>query len=178
MNQNLGNSPYCFVFIDDILVFSPDLQTHVQKLGDVLELCCVHGLTIGLGKCEFAVSETEFLGHNLSSSGLRHLSKHTSAIREFSPPSDKPGLQHFRGMMNFYRRFLQNAPQVLAPLTNTLKCPGKSVLWVPELDSNLHPCQQLLASVPVLPQPEPGAPVCLAVDASDSQVGTVLQQKI
>ena len=38
--------------------------------------------------------------------------------------------------------------------------------------------KQLLASVPVLPHPEPGAPVSLAVDASDSHICTVLQQKL
>ena len=32
MDQILGNLPYCFVYINDILVFSPDLSTHVQNL--------------------------------------------------------------------------------------------------------------------------------------------------
>ena len=50
MDQILGNLPYCFVYIDDILVFSPDLASHIQHLRDVLELCHAHGLTIGLGK--------------------------------------------------------------------------------------------------------------------------------
>ena len=106
MDQILGNLPYCFVYIEDILLISPDLHTRVQNLLDVLELCRAHGLTIGLGKCEFSVSETEFLGHHLSSSRVRPLSKHTYAIMEFPPPSDKPGLQGFLGMINFYWRFL------------------------------------------------------------------------
>ena len=46
MDQILGSLPYCFVYIDDILVFSPDLTSHVQHLWDVLELCRVHGLTM------------------------------------------------------------------------------------------------------------------------------------
>ena len=108
MDQILGNLPYCFVYIDDILVFSPNLTSHVQHLRDVLELCHVHGLRIGLGKCEFAVSKTEFLGHCLPSSGLHPLQKQTSAIQDFPPPSDKPGLQRFLGMISFYRRFLSN----------------------------------------------------------------------
>ena len=32
MDQILGNLSYCFVYIDDIIVFSPDLTTHVQNL--------------------------------------------------------------------------------------------------------------------------------------------------
>ena len=39
MNQILGNLPYCFVYIDDILVFIPNLSSHIQHLQDVLELC-------------------------------------------------------------------------------------------------------------------------------------------
>ena len=30
MDQILGNLPYCFVYIDDILVFSPNLSSHVS----------------------------------------------------------------------------------------------------------------------------------------------------
>ena len=32
MDQILGNLPYSFVYIDDILVFSPDLTSHIQHL--------------------------------------------------------------------------------------------------------------------------------------------------
>ena len=84
MDQILGNMPNCFVYIDDILLFSPDLTAHIQDLRDVLKLCHAHGLTIGLGKCEFAVSETEFLGHSLTSSGLHPLPKHNCHNSRFS----------------------------------------------------------------------------------------------
>ena len=70
MDQILGNLPYCFVYVDDILIFSPDLTSHVHHLQDFLELRCVHGLAIGLGKCEFAIAGTEFLGHRLTSTSL------------------------------------------------------------------------------------------------------------
>ena len=102
MDQILGNLPYCFVYIDDILIFSPNLTSHIHNLRDILELCCIHSLTIGLGKCENAIPETEFLGHCITSSSLHPLPKHTSTIRDFPPPSDKPGLQRFLGMLNFY----------------------------------------------------------------------------
>ena len=83
----------------------------------------------------FAISVLEFLGHNLSSSSCSPLDKHTSAISSFPPPSDKPALQRFLGMLNFYRKFIKNAALILAPLTNTLKGPGKLLDWTPPLDA-------------------------------------------
>ena len=117
MDQILGILLYCFFYINNILVFSPNLSFHVQHLRGVLELCRVQGLTICLGKCEFGVPKTKFLGNRLISSSLNPLLKHTFAIRDFPPPSDKPSLQQFLGMINFYREFLCNAAQVPAPLT-------------------------------------------------------------
>ena len=55
MDSILGDLPFCFVYVDDILVFSKNLETHVDHLRQVILLCRPHGLTIGLPKCEFAV---------------------------------------------------------------------------------------------------------------------------
>ena len=178
MDQVLGGLPYCFVYVDDILVFSPDLSSHVVHLREVLELCHLHGLTIGLPKCEFAVSEVEFLGHNLNSSGCRPLIKHTSAIKEFPTPTDKPALQRFLGMINFYRKFIKDAALILAPLTNALKGPDKLLVWSPSMESAFLQAKRLLSAVPTLVHPAPGSAVSVAVDASESHVGAVFQQQM
>jgi len=180
MDQILGDLPYCFVYVDDILVFSKDLTSHVQHLREVFLLCREYGLTIGLPKCEFAVQEIEFLGHRLSASGCTPLTKHTEAISSFPQPTDKPGLQRFLGMVNFYRKFLRGAARVLAPLTDALKGPGKTktILWTPLMDSAFVKIKNLLSSVPELVHPQCNAPISLAVDASDSHIGAVLQQQL
>ena len=79
-------------------------------------------------------------------------------------------------MLNFYRKFLHSAAVVPAPLTDTLKGPGKSLAWSRALDSTFRHAKNILASVPELVNPLPGAQISLAVDASDSHVGYVLQQ--
>ena len=92
MDQVLGDLPFCFVYVDDILIFSKELSSHVDHLSEVFILCRKHGLKFGLSKCEFAVFKTEFLGHLLSTTGCSLLSKHPTAISTFPPPSDKPAL--------------------------------------------------------------------------------------
>ena len=178
MDSILGDLPFCFTYVDDILVFSNNLEAHVDHLRQVLLLCCQQGLTIGLPKCEFAVPKIEVLGHVLLATGCSPLTKHTAAISEFPPPSDKPALQRFLGMVNFYRKFLHGAAKVLAPLTNALKGPGKSLTWSPDLEAAFRHAKDLLIQVPELIHPRPSAPISLAVDASVSHVGSVLQQRV
>ena len=133
MNQILGDLPFCFVYVDNIVVFSRDLASYVHPLEDVFLLCWKYRLTIGLPKCEFVVKEIDFLGHCLSVSGCWPLVKHSAAISAFPQPTDKPGLQRFLGMIIFYSKFLHGAAQVLAPLTDALKGPGKTIRWTPLL---------------------------------------------
>ena len=99
MDQVLWDLPFCFVYVDDILIFSKNLSLQVDHLHEVFLLCRQHGLTIGLPKCEFAVSKIEFLGHLLSPNGCSPLTKHSANIFAFPPPSDKPALQRFLGML-------------------------------------------------------------------------------
>ena len=119
MDQVLGDRPFCFIYVDNILIFSRDLSSHVDNLRKVFLLCRQHGLTIGLPKCEFAVSKEEFLGRLISATGCSPLTKHSTAISAFTLPLDKLALQRFLGMINFYRKFLRGTAHVLAPMMNT-----------------------------------------------------------
>ena len=148
----------------------------MDNLWEVFCLCRKQRLTIGLPKCEFTVSKIKFLGHLLSANGCSPLDKHYTAISAFPPPSDNRALQRFLGMLNFYSKFLWGAARVLAPLTDTLKGPGKSLTWSPVLDSAFTRAKALLTSVPELVHLYPDAPISLSVDDYDTHLGAVLQQ--
>ncbi len=81
-------------------------------------------------------------------------------------------------MINFYRKFLRGAARVLAPLTDALKGPGKSITWTSNLEAAFRHAKDLIIRVPELIHPRASAPISLAVDASDSHVGAVLQQRV
>ena len=42
--------PFCFVYLDDILDYFPDLASHQDHLQQVLQLCRDHGVTLNLDK--------------------------------------------------------------------------------------------------------------------------------
>ena len=67
---------------------------------------------------------------------------------------------------------------ILAPLTNALKDPGKLLDWTPPLNAASCRARDILSAVPILMHPISCAPISLAVDASDTHVGGVLQQHV
>ena len=107
MDQILGDIPHCFVYIDDLLLASPDAESHLRHVRQVFDCLCLHGLSINPAKCEFAKPEVEYRGMRVSSKGCFPLQKHTEVISTFPGPVDKKGLQRFLGILNFYRRFIK-----------------------------------------------------------------------
>ena len=154
-----GNLQFCFIYLDDILVFSNSLASQQQHLCRVFDLCCLHGLIINLEKCTFATSQFEYLG--LSSSGSTPLSKHVSAISSFPTPADCPGLQQFLGMVNFYWKFISGTDLLLRPVTDTLKGDPKAFSWSPEIASAFSAAKTALASVSALVHPDPSTKIFL-----------------
>jgi len=168
--------PFTFIYLDDLLIASTDLNTHLHHLGLVLERLQEAGLIVNMNKCEFGVSETTFLGHHVSADGIRPIMKHVEAIRQFSPPKDIKELQRFLGLVNFYRKFISGAAKFLRPLTDALKLSPKDFTWSAEMGSAFEKAKNVLISLPTLIHPDPAAPISLATDASDTHIGGVLQQ--
>ncbi len=80
-------------------------------------------------KCVFATPSLEILGHMISATGAAPTADHAAKIKNCSPPQDIKQLQHFLGMVNFYRRFLPKGAQILKPLTDLLKGGPKMLDW-------------------------------------------------
>jgi hypothetical protein len=178
MDSITADLPHAFSYLDDVIVASTADQ-HEQALRAVLERLQRHGMVVNLEKCQFGQQEVQFLGHLVTAGGIQPLSHHVEAVRLFPQPSDKQGLQRFLGVVNFYRRFLPKAAATLRPLTDALQGPdGKrsQLQWSAEMGEAFQAIKEQLCEAAALAHPNPAARVSLAVDASDSHVGAVLQQ--
>ncbi|XP_026378767.1 uncharacterized protein LOC113273229 [Papaver somniferum] len=61
---------FVLVFFDDILVYSPDMATHLQHLQQVQSILQQHQLHAKISKCYFAQYELEYLGHIITAQGV------------------------------------------------------------------------------------------------------------
>ena len=85
-------------------------------------------------------------------------------------------MQHFLGLVNFFRRFIPAAASLLARLTDALKKTATKFEWTPEMAASFAAAKKALVSATVSQHPNSNAEISLAVDASSTHVGGVLQQ--
>lgn len=60
----------CLCYLDDIVVFSPDFNTHLERLEQVLTCLTSAGLQLNVKKCRFAARKLTILGHVVSKDGI------------------------------------------------------------------------------------------------------------
>jgi hypothetical protein len=105
-------------------------------------------------KCTFMGPELEVLGHIINRVGTTPISQHIQVITEYPPPpQDTKQLQHYLGMVNFYRRFTPGIAAVLEPLTTALKGGKKTLQWSPHLDAAFNKSKQVLEQAVPLAHP-------------------------
>lgn len=172
---------FCFIYIDDLLVASRNLEEHIDHLRIIFDRLAKFGLVINCSKCVFATESVRFLGHMVSSDGIRTLPEKIDAIASFERPNIVMDLRRFLGMINFYRRFIPNAAEVqkdLYKFITTNKKRDKTVIQWDEVSIRaFEMCKQVMIDATELVHPLPHSELSLMVDASQFAVGAVVQQK-
>ena len=112
--QGMENSVKMVV---DILLFDDDFSTHLQRIRQMLFICCEHGTT--LNKDKFVEPRVRFCGYDQSAVGV-YASKHrVSAIRDFPTPANLTNFRSFMGLVNQLSKLTLNraaAANLFAPL--------------------------------------------------------------
>ena len=77
------------VYIDDIVIYSKNMEDHISHLETVFGRLAKYGLQIKAEKCKFALKEIKLLGFMLDSRGVRANPEKTSAIANIPPPLEQ-----------------------------------------------------------------------------------------
>lgn len=164
-------------YLDDILVFSPNISVHQEHLDSVLRKLNGNNLIINLKKCIFFAQEVQFLGHLVSSKGVRPLPEKIETISQLKLPKTVTNLRSFLGAVNFYHRFIPQASSLLAPLSSLTTGPKTSAIkWTESTIATFESVKCALTGLVALKFYDPKAELQLTTDASDHAVGAVLHQ--
>ena len=106
IDQVTRGLPFCFAYVDDVLVASHSFEEHEHHLRLLLDRFKQNGVTLNKEKCEIAVTNLTFLGHHISTKGFESIEQKVQTITKFPKPQSMKQLRRFLGMINFYRRFI------------------------------------------------------------------------
>jgi hypothetical protein len=111
----------CEAIIDDILVWGRDLEEHDRRLSSVLDKIRHYNLKLNPEKCEFKKDCVTYVGHELTSAGVRPDKEKVRAVMEMNKPTSAQELQTFLGFIQYLSKFLPNMSEVSAPLRQLLE---------------------------------------------------------
>lgn len=112
------------VYIDDILIWSPTWQQHLEDLRHVFGSLRKAGLTCRTEKCEFGKTKLQFLGHYIGNGTLSVPKDRVTAMAEYQRPRIRKQLRSFLGTINYYRKFIPRFHQQSVMLTPAISKAG------------------------------------------------------
>ena len=65
------NLKECLIYLDDIIFYSADIDSHLERLVAVFKRLADFNPTIKPSKCEFFKTDTNYLGYIVSSEGIK-----------------------------------------------------------------------------------------------------------
>ncbi len=91
VNNVLGDmiNQFVFVYLDDILIFSPSLQVHTQHVRQVLQRLLENQLYVKAEKCEFHAQSVSFLGFIVSAGEIKPDPAKVDAVAKWPVPETR-----------------------------------------------------------------------------------------
>lgn len=165
----------CLVYLDDVIVFGQDFESTLDRMRDVLSRLRAAGLKLSPKKCDLFKKKVSYLGHVVTTEGIRVDPGKIEAIREWPVPVNVTQLRSFLGLCSYYRKFIYNFAKLARPLNALTE--NKPFFWTMECNDAFQGLKSKLMNSPVLSYPDPkGGDFVLDTDASNRAIGAVLLQ--
>lgn len=191
MPFGLKNGPPCFqramnivfskmnnvlVYMDDLIIFSDNLEEHLKHLKSVFEKLKEHNLKIQIDKTEFFKKELLYLGHIISEKGVRPNPTKIEVIKNFLIPKTQKQIKQFLGLTGYYRKMIHNYAKISKPLTLALTKDYQINVRDPEYVAAFENLKSMLCNSPILQLPDFNKIFFVTTDASQYAIGAVLSQ--
>ena len=167
-------------YIDDILIMTKTFEEHLLLVGKVLHTLREYNIKLKPSKCEWFCGEMRFLGHIISSSGVRKTPEYVQSITNYPRPEAVGELRKFLGFVNFQRKFLPNCSELQKPLSSlTGGCKRAKLNWTDAMQEAFGRLKEELQQDIELAYPDysdSAEKIELWVDASAYGAGAYLAQ--
>ena len=143
----------CFVYLDDIVVFSTSAREHSEHLNIIFQRLRDAKLKLKRKKCFFGLSTIELLGYTLSAEGISPQEKKVQPICDLPTPKNKTKVRSFLGMTGYYRQCIPGYACLSRPLQN-LTSPKAAFVWTTHHENAFQELKKALTSETVMAYPD------------------------
>ena len=107
------------LYLDDIIVFADSEDQFLERLETVYVRLKSKRITLNPKKCEFGLSEVEFVGHTINDTGISFSKEKLHGVVTFRHMTTQKELRSFLGLGNYFRDHVLNySIQSLSPTTS------------------------------------------------------------
>ncbi len=167
---------FVVVYLDDILIYSANVEEHRKHVRLVLQTLREHQLYAKAEKCDFHTTKVDYLGFIISPDGVSMDLSKVEDIVNWTQPTNQREVRGFLGFANFYRRFILNYSRLAKPLYDLTKKEA-AFTWTNDCQAAFEALKARFTSKPILRHFEAHLPTRLESDASDYAIGAVLSQQ-
>lgn len=167
---------FVVTYIDDILVYSSDVNKHLVHLEQFYNLVKQNGLILSDKKIEFCKSEVMFLGVHIKQ-GTVNIQEHIfKKVGEFSDVIlEKTQLQRFLGCMNYVSGYYNNIAEDRNLFNKRLQKDPPP--WSQRHTEAVKRIKEKCKTLPALRLPGDGQKI-VQIDASERFWGAILKEKV
>ena len=175
VNKVLEGLEFAFGYLDDILIYSKNMEEHLQHIRTLFERMRQADLKLTKRKCNFLKAHVQYLGHYISGQGLEPIPEKLESLQQMPAPTDLTEVRKFLGFVGYYRKFIPKYSDIACPLTNLTR---KDIPfeWSKACQVAFEMLKEYLLKEPILKYPKTDQPYILYTDASKYAWAGVLTQ--
>ena len=175
----LQSKKYCEAIMDDLILFTPSEESHMNKLEDILSALLKNGLKISPKKCQLFKNNLQYMGNEIFIESkmvcVKPLRSRLEAIQKLQPPKTPKGYRSFAGVVNFLSMFCPELEKLLKPICDLTR-KGRPFHWGREQQDLFVEIKCRLVKPSVLHMPNKTGRFHLYSDTSKYATGSTLYQ--
>ena len=176
INKVIKGLPFAFGYLDEVLIHSPDIETHLQHIKIFFQRLREADLKLKNSKCNYFKTHVQYLGHLVSGKGIRPLPEKLDSIKRMPAPTTPKEIKQFLGLVGYYRKFIPRFADIARPMTNLTK-QDIPFEWTIQCQAAFELLKEAILTSPILKYPDPNKGYTLFTDASKYAWVCVLTQE-
>ena len=169
-------SQYTMAYLDDIIMFTPTLDLHVEELERVLAMHEQAGIKLNARKTHLFKEEVDYLGFRIYKDGVKMKESYIEKILQWPSPKSTKEMRSFLGFCGYYRSFIRGYSR----LTNEMNAQrsSKKFEWTEQMEKNFKKLKKKFQAMPIrsFPRFDIEDPFQMTTDWSRDNVSAILSQ--